>query len=78
MVCWHFDHSKGKSVKGVNMLNAFYHTQNMEMSQPLRLPIGFQIILKTIVFCEIKTKKVKRKSDYQKRTTSQHDYSGYS
>jgi hypothetical protein len=62
MVCWHFDHSKGKSVKGVNMLNAFYHTQNMEMSQPLRLPIGFQIILKTIVFCEIKTKKVKRKS----------------
>ena len=66
MVCWHFDHSKGKSVKGVNMLNAFYHTQNMEMSQPLRLPIGFQIILKTIVFCEIKTKKVKRKSPITK------------
>ena len=66
MVCWHFDHSKGKSVKGVNMLNAFYHTQNMEMSQPLRLPIGFQIILKTIVFCEIKTKKIKRKSPITK------------
>ena len=66
MVCWHFDHSKGKSVKGVNMLNAFYHTQNMEMSQPLRLPVGFQIILKTIAFCEIKTKKVKRKSPITK------------
>ena len=50
MICWHYDHSKGKSVKGVNMLNAFYHTQDLEMSEPLRLPVGFELILKTIVF----------------------------
>jgi len=66
MICWHYDHSKGKSVKGVNMLNAFYHTQDLEMSEPLRLPVGFELILKTIVFCEIKTKKVKRKSPVTK------------
>ena len=66
MICWHYEHSKGKSVKGVNMLNAFYHTQDLEMSEPLRLPVGFELILKTIVFCEIKTKKVKRKSPVTK------------
>ena len=62
MICWHFDHSKGKTVKGINMLNAFYHTQDIEMSQPLRIPIGFQLILKTVLFSIIKTKKEKRTS----------------
>jgi len=66
MICWHFDHSTGKSVKGVNMLNAFYHSHDSEKSEPLRLPIGFQIILKTIMFCEIKTRKIKRKSEVTK------------
>ncbi|MFT4759499.1 MAG: hypothetical protein ACI9XO_002502 [Paraglaciecola sp.] len=46
-------------VKGVNMLNAFYHTQSSDAAQPLRIPIGFEIILKTIFFSEIKTKKEK-------------------
>ena len=31
VICWHYDHSEGKLVKGVNMLNAFYHMQNSEM-----------------------------------------------
>ncbi len=26
LVCWHYDHSKGKSVKGNNILSAFYHS----------------------------------------------------
>jgi len=62
MICWHWDHSIGKTVKGVNMLNAFYHTQSADEAQALRIPIGFEIILKTILFCEIKTKKEKRVS----------------
>ena len=66
MVCRHFDHFKGRPVKGVNMLNAFYHTHAPGMGGPLRLPIGFQIILKTIVFCGIKTRKEKRKSPVTK------------
>ena len=66
MICWHWDHSKNKSVKGVNMLNAFYHTQDAEMSQPLRIPVGFELILKTVLFSIIKTKKEKRISPVTK------------
>ncbi|MGB1241309.1 MAG: IS701 family transposase, partial [Chitinophagales bacterium] len=60
MNCWHFDHSKNRNVKGMNILNAFYHTQSSTMDMPLRVPVSFEIILKTILFCEIKTKKQKR------------------
>lgn len=66
MICWHYDHCSGKNVKGVNMLNAFYHTQTAWMDEPLRIPIGFQIIMKTILFCIIKTKKEKRISPITK------------
>lgn len=66
MICWHFDHSTGKTVKGVNMLNAFYHTQGTGMEEALRIPVGFQIILKTLRFSVIKTKKEKRKSPVTK------------
>ena len=71
MICWHYDHAKGKTVKGVNMLNAFYHTKGMNESEPLRLPVGFEIILKTILFCEIKTKKEKRISPTTKNELMQ-------
>lgn len=66
MICWHWDHSKGKNVKGVNMLNAFYHTQDAQMSQPLRIPVGFELILKTMLFSVVKTKKEKRISPVTK------------
>ena len=66
IICWHWDHSKKKSVKGINMLNAFYHTQDSKMIEPLRIPIGFQLILKTVLFCVIKTKKEKRISPVTK------------
>jgi hypothetical protein len=62
MVCWHFDHSKGRSVKGVNMPDAFYHTHAPGENMPLRLPIGFQLILKTVLYFDTETKKEKRKS----------------
>lgn len=66
MICWHYDHSQSCSVKGVNILNAFYHTQKRDMKEPLRIPVGFHIIEKTIRYCEIKTKKEKRKSTTSK------------
>ena len=66
MICWHWDHSKKKSIKGVNMLNAFYHTQDSSMDQPLRIPVGFELILKTVLFSVIKTKKEKRISPITK------------
>ena len=27
LICWHFDYCTGKSVKGINLLTAFYYSQ---------------------------------------------------
>lgn len=66
LICWHWDHSKKRNVKGINVLNAFYHTWKAGMKEPLRVPVGFETIKKTIRFCDLKTKKEKRKSDISK------------
>lgn len=71
MICWHWDHSKKRMVKGANMLNAFYHTQSSEDAEPLRLPVGFELILKTILFCDIKSRKEKRKCPVTKNELMQ-------
>ena len=71
MMCWYWDHSQQRTVKGVNMLNAFYHTQSLGSDVPLRIPIGFQIVMKTIAFCELKNKKEKRVSPVTKNEMMQ-------
>jgi hypothetical protein len=55
IMCWHFDHTKGKSVRGVNMLNALYYNKGMSV------PLSFEIIAK-YQYSDIKTKEVKRKA----------------
>ena len=66
LVCWHYDHCTRKMVKGVNLLTAFYHSQASDQELPLRIPIGFRLILKPLHSCNIKTKKVRRKSPLTK------------
>jgi hypothetical protein len=63
IVCWHYDHTQSRNVKGINLLTAFYHTQSQDM--PLRVPIGFEIISK-LKCCDLKTKKEQRKSSVTK------------
>lgn len=58
--CYHWDHSKGRNVKGINILNLLYHNQDVNV------PVAYETIKKPIEFCDIKTKKVKRKSDKNK------------
>ena len=60
MMCWHFDHTVGKSVRGINMLNALYY------SNEVSIPVAFEIVKKPIRFSDIKTKKKKRKSEITK------------
>ena len=60
------DHSKRRNVKGINVLNAFYDTWKVGEGEPLRVPVGFETIKKTLRFCDVKTKKEKRKSDVSK------------
>ena len=60
IVSWHYDHSLGRNVKGVNILNALYHSGNASV------PVAFEIVKKTIRFCDLKTKKEKRTSAVSK------------
>ncbi len=66
LICWHWDHSKGRNIKGINLLSAFYHTQKDVKSEILRVPVSIETIKKTIRFCDLKTKKEKRKSPISK------------
>ncbi len=62
LICWHFDHTKNRSVKGINLLTAFYHSRAPDQDLPLRVPIGFEAIRKPVWYCEVKTRKEKRES----------------
>ena len=55
IMCWHFDHTVGKSVRGINMLNALYY------SSEISIPLSFEIIEK-FQYSDIATKVVKRKA----------------
>lgn len=71
IVCWHWDHCKGSNVKGLNLLSAFYVSSSPTDSLPLRVPVCFEIIRKTVLFCEIKTHTEKRKSSVTKNELMQ-------
>lgn len=66
LICWHWDHSKKRSVKGVNLLSAFYVTQKNKDSPLVRLPVSFELISKTIHYSVVKTRKQTRKSPITK------------
>lgn len=56
LITWHFDHTFGRNVKGVNILSLLYHNQGVTV------PVGFQPIQKTEVYIDKKTGKERRKS----------------
>jgi hypothetical protein len=41
MVCWPYDHSQARLVKGINFVTALYHSQGRT------LPVGFPLMAKT-------------------------------
>lgn len=60
IIAWHFDHTKGRSVKGVNILNCLYQKDETT------LPLAFEIVKKAISFTDAKTGKRKRRSTMTK------------
>ena len=60
LINWHFDHTLGRSVKGINLLNCLYS------SSETSLPVAFELIKKPIQYTDIKTRKLKRKSEQTK------------
>jgi hypothetical protein len=63
IVCWHYDHSKGRNVKGINFITTLYYAQE------IALPVAFEIVYKTEKYIDKKTGKEKRKS---KTTKNEH------
>ncbi len=60
IVCWHYDHSKERTVKGINFVTALYHAQDVS------LPVGFHLVAKTETYIDQKTEKEKRRSPVSK------------
>lgn len=56
LITWHFDHTFGRNVKGVNILSLIYGNQGMN------LPVSFEAIKKTEAYTDKKTQKERRKS----------------
>ena len=58
--CWHYSHAKGRVLKGLNLLSC------MVRYDDLSLPIAYEIIKKDIQYCDLKTKRVRRRSNVTK------------
>ena len=63
MICWHWDHSKKRYVKGLNFLSLLYH------SQDISVPLGVTLIEKTVPQTHPKTGKTKYISE---KTKNEH------
>jgi hypothetical protein len=66
LICRHRDHSKGRNEKGINLLTVFYHSESINTSETLRIPVSYECVKKTNRYCEIKTRKEKRQSAVSK------------
>ena len=62
IIAWHYDHSQGHSVKGINFLSALYHAPDPAVS----LPVGFRVVAKTEHYVDKKDGKAKRRSPVSK------------
>ena len=59
-MCWDYDHSKGRYVKGINFVTSLYSNHRVS------LPVGFQLIAKTENYIDKKTQKEERRSPVSK------------
>src|SRR5215210_542386 len=64
IIAWHYDHSKGTTVKGINFISALYHVPQLEVS----LPVGFRVVKKTEWYVDKKdgVEKTKRRDPISK------------
>ncbi len=60
IICWHFDHAKGRNVKGINILSALVRYGDVA------LPVAYELVRKTESFVDPKTGKTKRRANQSK------------
>jgi DDE superfamily endonuclease len=65
LICWHYDHCLGRSIKGVNQLTSLYYSNNVSV------PVGYSLITKPNIVTNPKTGKQKRVSTVSKHTLFQ-------
>src|SRR5215210_3130565 len=56
LICWHFDPSQNRQVKGINFLTALYQVGEVA------LPIAFDLVTKAEAYIDPKSGNLKRKS----------------
>jgi len=56
IIAWHFDHSKGRNVKGINILSGIYRNEQGTV------PLAFELVKKDVSYIDTKTGKKRRKS----------------
>jgi hypothetical protein len=56
LVTWHFDHTQGKTVKGIQFLSSVYVTDSAT------IPVAFDVVMKSEIVIDPKTGKPRRKS----------------
>lgn len=61
LVCWHYDHSKGRSVKGINLISALYQVADAS------IPVAFELVKKSEWVFDQKKDKWRRKSPYDQK-----------
>jgi hypothetical protein len=60
LVCWHYDHSKGRSVKGINLISALYQVEHQ--AGEVCVPVAFELVKKSEWVFDGKKGKWRRKS----------------
>jgi len=60
LVCYHYDHCKKRSLKGILLLNCVYSTGDVT------LPLGFDLVKKPIEYCDLKDQRRRRKATITK------------
>lgn len=65
LVCWHYDHSQSRSVKGINLINFVYHSPLAD-GQTASIPVAYEVVTKSEVYKDPKSGKCKRRSQVTK------------
>jgi SRSO17 transposase len=60
IICWHYSHSKGRCIKGVNLLSCLARYGD------IAFPIAYEAICKDVLFSDVATKKIRRQSSINK------------
>ena len=60
IIAWHYDHTTGNTIKGINFITALYHVDNIS------LPVNYHLVHKTEFYIDKKAGREKRRSPVSK------------